>query len=533
MTRSIEKDTKRGNHALQDKEQSRGEDTSLNKDHLTETKASSVHRGSTPADGYMTLGGTAKRKKPLKAPLISFAVLIALIALLYGAGCFYFTSHFFPNTTIRNNDVSLMSIVESEPILSDIVQGYSLAIDGQGVHKTISSQDIGMTADVEVLAKDIIGQQDIFRWPLKVFDTHDGSELFQVAYDKEATGEVVGAIVSEHNESSIPTVNASISFDESSAQFFIVPESLGTELEYTSVFRVVEEAIGQLEGSLTLTEDELVQPLIAEGNAKLISACNQANEMAKTDLSLMLGEYEAVRIDASQVSQWISFNEELQVVYDEAAFGAWVDDLVTKFNTVGTSRTYTRPDGKVITVEGGSYGWEIDSESLRSQIMEATNAGESGVIEIPIYTQGNGFTEVGGQDWGKRYVDIDLTEQYARFYDYDDSLIWEADVITGAPVSDRITPTGVYYLNNKVSPSVLIGKIDPETNKPKYRSPVDYWMPFVGNLIGLHDATWQPGFGGTMYKDGYGSHGCVNLSLEKAGELYGLIQVGDVVITHY
>ena len=57
-------------------------------------------------------------------------------------------------------------------------------------------------------------------------------------------------------------------------------------------------------------------------------------------------------------------------------------------------------------------------------------------------------------------------------------------------------------------------------------------MPFDGNAIGFHDATWQAAFGGTRYKSGFGSHGCVNLSYSKAQELYGIIQVGDVVIVH-
>ena len=57
-------------------------------------------------------------------------------------------------------------------------------------------------------------------------------------------------------------------------------------------------------------------------------------------------------------------------------------------------------------------------------------------------------------------------------------------------------------------------------------------MPFVENYIGFHDATWQSAFGGTRYKDGYGSHGCVNLSLSKAGALYDVIQIGDPVIVH-
>ena len=58
-------------------------------------------------------------------------------------------------------------------------------------------------------------------------------------------------------------------------------------------------------------------------------------------------------------------------------------------------------------------------------------------------------------------------------------------------------------------------------------------MPFIGNLYALHDAWWQPGFGGTMYRDGYGSHGCVNLPTSAAESLYALIHVGDVVVVHW
>ena len=68
---------------------------------------------------------------------------------------------------------------------------------------------------------------------------------------------------------------------------------------------------------------------------------------------------------------------------------------------------------------------------------------------------------------------------------------------------------------------------------PKWESPVDYWIPFIGNGYGLHDASWQSAFGGERYKQGFGSHGCVNLPLDKVKELYGLVSVGDPVIVHW
>ena len=85
-------------------------------------------------------------------------------------------------------------------------------------------------------------------------------------------------------------------------------------------------------------------------------------------------------------------------------------------------------------------------------------------------------------------------------------------------------------VNNKESPSKLIGY---NGNEKIYETEVQYWMPFVGNYIGFHDADWQAAFGGTLYADGAGSHGCVNLPPSKAAELYGLLSSGDTVVSHW
>ena len=55
-------------------------------------------------------------------------------------------------------------------------------------------------------------------------------------------------------------------------------------------------------------------------------------------------------------------------------------------------------------------------------------------------------------------------------------------------------------------------------------------MPFH-NGQGLHDATWRGAFGGNIYTYG-GSHGCVNLPLDIAAQLYNLVYVGMPVIVH-
>ena len=63
-----------------------------------------------------------------------------------------------------------------------------------------------------------------------------------------------------------------------------------------------------------------------------------------------------------------------------------------------------------------------------------------------------------------------------------------------------------------------------------YATFVNYWMAFY-NHYGLHDATWRREFGGDIYLTD-GSHGCVNLPKDKAGELFELVEVGTPVIVY-
>ena len=227
----------------------------------------------------------------------------------------------------------------------------------------------------------------------------------------------------------------------------------------------------------------------------------------------------------------MSISDNYEARLDEDRLLEWVEKLTEGYNTVGAERTYTRPDdGKEITVDGGAYGWEVDSEALREEILQGVKEGATKTIEVPCTMIGEAWNGVGQVDWGNRYIDVDLSEQYVRFFDENSEIIWESDCITGAPDGMHNTVEGVWYITAKESPSKLVGY---EHGKKIYETYVTWWMPFEGNEIGFHDANWQPAFGGYMYASGYGSHGCVNLPVYKAEELYDIVEVNDVVIVHW
>ena len=124
------------------------------------------------------------------------------------------------------------------------------------------------------------------------------------------------------------------------------------------------------------------------------------------------------------------------------------------------------------------------------------------------------------------FVLVSKDDQMLYYYD-NARLVMKTSVVTGKWYpKNHDTPTGTYHLRAKQTDQILRGLED--DGKTKYESHVNYWMPFIGNSYGLHDATWRGSFGGTIYKYS-GSHGCVNMPYSKAKELYSKIKVNTII----
>lgn len=127
------------------------------------------------------------------------------------------------------------------------------------------------------------------------------------------------------------------------------------------------------------------------------------------------------------------------------------------------------------------------------------------------------------EGYGLNYVDVDIENQHVMVFE-NAKLIMETPCVTGTPNKARETHKGVFHIYAMQRNRILRGR------ERLYESFVNYWMPFDEG-IGLHDATWRGSFGGTIYKSS-GSHGCVNLPLSFAKELYSKVYVGETVYVH-
>ncbi len=499
------------------------------------SRSSSKTKGSRPVNSTVkpvTVGGAHMQDKLHQRRniiLVVIGFLLILLGMAYTAGVVYFSGHFYPNTTLGSRDISFASAEEVALALNRDAGNYELAVSGFEFSLTVWAGDIDFEVDSTSIALEMLEESNPWAWPIEIFLSHDIGEALVGTFNETLVTELVTEAVQSYNEATTASVDATIAYSENEGAFVIVEESLGRQFNVDEVVSLVIAAITHFEDELELTEDQLIHPSVTSDDERLQTAVVAASTMLTTNMVLTINEVEVATLNGSDIVSWISLDESYSVVVSVEQLSAWVQAFASQVNTVGTTRTYTRPDGKTVTVSGGVYGWSVDEESLLQTMSDGILAGSQEIIETPFSQTAEVYNGIGEADWGDRYLDIDLTEQYVRLYE-NGEVIWESDCISGVPNGTYDTSVGVFILNNKESPSTLKGYEDGELI---YETDVSFWMAFDRNVIGLHDATWQSSFGGTLYQDGYGSHGCVNLPYDAAAQLYELIQIGDVVISHY
>lgn len=496
----------------------------------TKVAAASASGVSAPAAALAPNQLEGEKRSAGKTVAIVCGIVAGVLAVVYLAGVVAFSFLFLPNTTIGGNDISLKTSDDVRILLDDAAESYAFAVEGQGISLAMTSREAGIVYETDAILSEMHARESAWKWPYEVFQQHDMADCAAISYENSALEDALRAAAAEVNETATPPIDATIGYDAEAGKMVVVPEQYGTLVDADKLIAYVKVQNNELNEKIELPQEVLATAELTQDDERLARAAETANSYLTVDVNLIMNGQAAAAVNPETMSSWITLSENLEAVLDETLMTDWVTQTAAACTTTGSQRAYTRPDGKQVTVEGGDYGWTVDEEALLALVTEAVQSGQQGDVEMPLSQTAQAFNGYGAADWGARYVDIDLSEQHAYFYDESGSLIWESDVVTGGPGAGRATPTGVWDLNSNNGRTTLVGrKADGSVD---YETPVSYWMPFVRQSIGLHDANWRGSFGGSIYTYS-GSHGCVNLPVSKAKELHSLIEVGDVVITHW
>lgn len=464
----------------------------------------------------------------VKALWITGGVL-AGICLIYVAISVYFMSHFFVNTKINGKNFSGKTASDVEKYLQTNIKDYKLTIlENEGRQDVISGSEIGLEYRAGTEAEKLLKDQNGFAWPKAFFTENSRKVSVNVSYNEESLNQRISQLSCLQTEQT-PAENAKPEFDGN--QYVIKPEVYGNAVDKERLTEQVKVHITEFQPQLDMVETKCyAKPKYVEDSKEVQEACDAMNKYVNASITYPMNE--PVVVDKALISQWLQVDGEMKVSLNTGAMKQWFTAFGDKYDTQGTTRTFTTPAGKSATVTGGTYGWSIDEDTELVNLQNSILNGEV-VTREPAYYAGGTAAAHSGQDWGNTYAEVDMSAQH-MWYIQNGQVVLETDVVTGEPIPSKITPEGVYSLMWKQPNSVLVGDINPDTGEPAYRTKVKYWMQVTSSGVGFHDAIWQTAFGGTLYQiPGTGSHGCINMPLDQAGALFNMIEPGTPVIFHW
>ena len=468
-----------------------------------------------------------KRKKRRKIIGITVGSILGVLLAVYFGAAFYFQEHYYFFTEINGKDFSGKTVADVEKYMESQVSGYTLTLkELDGGQEQILGSEIGLKYQPGTELKKYLEKQNPFLWPQAFWKKDKVQTSIGVKYDENALNEKITSLTIMQPENQTPPVSAVPVFN--GTEYVIQPETYGTQVN-DEVFRTkVAEAIHQFQPMLEMeSEGCYAKPQFTSQSQEVVAAKDTMNSYLNAAITYDLNPNTEV-VDRTLISQWLAADANMAVAVNREQVAAYVADLAARYNTVGTTRTIQTPAGKTAQVSGGSYGWEINQEAEIEALIGNITRSEQ-VTREPEYSQRAVIHAA--NDWGNTFIEVDLSAQH-MWYIVDGASAFEADVVTGKPDPKHATPAGIFSILEKMRNKVLKGEIQ-ENGKPEYETPVSYWMRVTWTGIGFHDATWQSSFGGTRYKDGYGSHGCINMTYNGAATLYDMIYVGVPVIMHY
>ena len=454
------------------------------------------------------------------ALLVSLIVVIALLAV-YLVGFFSYQDRMLPNTRVNGIDVSGMTAAEAkQSVLSQANAKGITFVKKDGEEVPFSGDQFGSTVSLSsntVLTN--AAQSGHGAWFTSYFHPTDLTVSVINSYSEEDLAD----LIKNYTWGTVAPTDAKIEKGDDDT-YQIVPEEEGDMVDTDTLAAYTLEQMKDGNNTISLTDANCyLQPEITSED--LQDKLAEYNRFSDLTITYDFDDRQEV-LEPDTISEWITVNEEDDSVeVDRDAVTNWVNENLVKYDTYGSDymRTFHSTLQGTLEIPGGQYGiygWLTDVDATVDKLIEYIQNGESVTVE-PEYAR-TGYCRA-TDDIGDSYAEVDITNQKVFVYK-DGELVIESDCVTGmANDPSRETPPGVYKVWS-MDRNRILGTMETYG----YEQPVDYWIYFTEIDIGFHDLL-RSAYGGEIYKTN-GSHGCVNLPLDVAAEMYDTVEIGYPVI---
>ncbi len=467
------------------------------------------------ADEKRTKKGWTKKRKIITA----VGAVVVILGGIYAGGSYYFSNHFFPNTTINGVDTSMQQSAEALQTVKDHLASYQLSIHSEDGDMTIDASEAGLEYTDTENVQELMENQNNYSWITEVFHDHVYTAM-KTTVDDDLLTETVENLSCMNPEEVRKSKSATIVYDEDQKQYVIKEATVGNVVEEDKLLPAVKEAILAGDDTLDMTTNEYYkQPKYTSTSEKVVEAKEKIDKYMSAKITLKDGE-RSYTIDNEDIHNFIKIGKGYKVSIQESKVKAFVQDTIwDALNTTDNATIVNSPGSGVFYVADSEDAKVVRVRTESEQIVKDIKAGKT-TSRKPEY-----MTEFLISDYanivGDTYVEVSISDQHVWAVE-DGEVVLSTDVVTGNVSTGHASPTGIYTIKWKTTNYTM----------RKYSSFVNYWMPYDTNEgIGFHDATWRSSFGGSIYYYS-GSHGCINMPYSAAKQLYSIVDKGWVVIVH-
>lgn len=463
----------------------------------------------------------AKRARRRKQRRLACAgMIVGLFFLIYLGGCAYFGNHFFPNTKINGIKCGMASEKKAFQKVSDSLSTYELTIHSEEGDLSVKATDVGLAYKGKNDLTKILKKQEKEKWFLSLTKSYD-YQAMETSLNEDQLTKSLDALACMNPSNPRVSENATITYNKKKKSFQAKNGKMGNQIDKEAFFDGVKSAMLAGMTELDLATNEYYLPgEYTKDSEKVKKAKKKANSYLEASIHIEEGD-KKLDVSKKDIASFISINEDYKVSLNEKTIEKYVKNKVCKkFDNIKSMNIVDTPGSGKVYIANGDGGKAVDPLAEKKQLIEEIKAGKS-VTREPTYVSyylNSSYGDIIKED----YIDINLSDQMV-YVVLEGKIAKESPCVTGNVAAGRSTPTGIYRIAYKTTNYTMV----------KYNAYVNYWMPYDTRYgIGLHDATWRSQFGGDIYKTD-GSHGCINLPLGNAAEIYRLVYKGLPVMVHY
>lgn len=443
-------------------------------------------------------------------------LMLLILLIICDIGIYKFkTEHYRTGTIINGVDCSFLTISEAEEKINSKLLEKNISFVFESETAIISAETINLRLSDTNKLEEILSKQN----------TGDKTKVYQLentfCFDTETLNSFLSDINSLKSENMYPAQNAYLSLTDSNF-LGIIGHKRGFQINFDDACTIAYTALMEGKTSIDFSSIGIVEPEILSTDSSLLSQKDKINKFLGTVINWTLSDGSIVTLDNNITKNWLITDESGNYDIDiDSNLPDFVTYLSERVNEASSFIEFNATDIGKVTVSVPkrnrvSLDIEKEIESLEILILSGNTLNCS-----PLYLNDKSFDSL------QNYVEIDISRQTVWMY-YNGECIVETPCVTGQVSNGRYdTPPGLFYLTYKKEDDYLDGY---NADGTRYRTFVDYWMPFNGD-IGLHDLASRKKFGGDIYKTN-GSHGCVNLPLDAAKTIFEHIDSSMPIIVY-